>query len=48
MTDWLTDWLQMGGLSYLHFIRDLSKRVDTEWDKVKADLHTIRAALLSR
>ncbi len=38
----------MGGLSYLEFMRDLSKRVDSEWDSVKADLHTIRASLLSR
>lgn len=27
---------QMGGLSYLVFIRGLLKRVDTEWDAVKA------------
>ncbi len=39
---------QMGGYSYLEFIRTLSKRVDTEWDKVKADLERIRQALLSR
>jgi len=29
-------------------MRSLSKRVDSEWDSVKADLQTIRAALLSR
>lgn len=39
---------QMGGLTYLEFMRTLSKRVDSDWDSVKADLHAIRAALLSR
>lgn len=38
----------MGGITYLEFIRTLTKRVDTEWDSVKADLHTIRSALLAR
>ncbi|KAF5843319.1 Metalloenzyme, LuxS/M16 peptidase-like protein [Dunaliella salina] len=46
MAGWMSE--QMGGLSYLEFMRNLSKRVDSEWDSVKADLHTIRAALLSR
>lgn len=39
---------QMSGLSYLEFIRGLAKRVEGEWDSVKADLEAIRAALLSR
>eukprot|EP00983_Pelagomonas_calceolata_P135182 1162133-Pelagomonas_calceolata.AAC.5 len=46
LAGWMSE--QMGGLSYLEFMRNLSKRVDSEWDSVKADLHTIRAALLSR
>ncbi len=40
--------MQMGGLSFLEYIRQLSKRVDSEWDAVRADLETIRQALLSR
>ena len=41
-------WAQeaMGGLSYLVFIRELVARVDGDWDGVKADLESIRAALL--
>ena len=41
-------WAQeaMGGLSYLNFIRKLVARVDSDWDGVKADLESIRAALL--
>lgn len=38
----------MGGLSYLEFIRGLVKRVEGEWDSVKADLEAIRSALLHR
>ena len=30
---WVSE--QMGGLSYLNFIRQLLKRVDSEWDSVK-------------
>lgn len=30
---WVSE--QMGGLSYLIFIRQLLKRVDSEWDSVK-------------
>lgn len=41
-------WAQeaMGGLSYLNYIRELVARVDGDWDGVKADLESIRAALL--
>lgn len=41
-------WAQeaMGGLSYLDFIRKLVARVDEDWEGVKADLESIRAALL--
>lgn len=40
--------MQMGGYTYLEFIRGLSKRVEGEWDAVRADLEAIRTALLSR
>jgi len=43
---WISE--QMGGLSYLEYIRGLAKRVEGEWDAVRADLLAIRAALLSR
>ena len=41
-------WAQeaMGGLSYLGFIRELVARVDGDWEGVRADLESIRAALL--
>lgn len=38
----------MGGLSYLEFIRGLAKRVESDWEGVKSDLHAIRDALLAR
>lgn len=39
---------QMGGLSYLFYLRELVKRVDADWPSVQADLESIRAALLGR
>ncbi|KAI8467060.1 MAG: peptidase M16C associated-domain-containing protein [Monoraphidium minutum] len=39
---------QMGGLSYLEFIRGLAKRVEADWDGVKADLERIRSLLLQQ
>jgi len=39
---------QMGGYSYLKFVRELSMRVEDDWDAVVADMEEIRAALLSR
>jgi Zn-dependent M16 (insulinase) family peptidase len=38
----------MGGLAYLDFIRGLAKRVDADWEGVKADLEAIRTAVLCR
>ncbi|KAG2444514.1 hypothetical protein HXX76_001261 [Chlamydomonas incerta] len=40
----------MGGLSYLEYIRQLAKKVESEegWQAVKADLEAIRGALLQR
>lgn len=43
---WMSE--QMGGLSYLEYIRGLVKRVESDWDGVKADLEAIRKALLDR
>ena len=41
-------WAQeaMGGLSYLDYIRELVARVDSDWEGVRRDLESIRAALL--
>lgn len=39
---------QMGGLSYLEYVRGLAKRVESDWDGVRGDLLAIRSALLSR
>lgn len=39
---------QMGGLSYLFYLRELAKRVESDWPSVQADLEAIRAALLGR
>ncbi len=33
---------QTGGLSYLQNIRKLAQRVDSDWEGVRADLHSIR------
>ena len=33
---------QTGGLSYLESIRQLAKRVDDDWEGVRADLQSIR------
>ncbi len=37
----------MGGLEYLFFLRQLAQRIETAWDKVSADLQTIRRQLLT-
>lgn len=39
---WINE--QTGGLSYLHSIRQLVQRVDSDWDSVQADLEAIRCA----
>ncbi|KAK3265333.1 hypothetical protein CYMTET_25974, partial [Cymbomonas tetramitiformis] len=39
---------QMGGLSYLQYVRSLAEKVDEDWDGVLAGLEGIRSALLSR
>lgn len=37
-----------GGLEYIEYIRDLEKRIDSEWDSIEADLKEIRHCLLTR
>jgi Zn-dependent M16 (insulinase) family peptidase len=37
----------MGGVAQLEFLRDLAKRLDTDWDQVAAALESIRAKLLA-
>ena len=44
--DWIGE--QVGGVSYYFFLKDLAKRVDADWDGVRADLEAVRAALLNR
>jgi len=43
---WVSE--QMGGLAQLEYLRELTKRVDSDWDGVLADLHTISACLNNR
>lgn len=38
---------RMDGLSALFYIRDLAKRVESDWDAIKADLEEIRSLVLS-
>lgn len=37
----------MGGVEYLMYIRELAKRVEGDWDSIKADLHELRQLVLS-
>ncbi|CAK9212034.1 unnamed protein product [Sphagnum troendelagicum] len=43
---WVSE--QMGGLSYLEYLRDLEKRVDEDWPAVAESLEAIWTALLAR
>ena len=43
---WVSE--QMGGLSYLESLRELAKRIDQDFDAVRADLEEIRSRLLTR
>ena len=45
-SDWAEE--QMGGVSYLFFLRKLVDAVETKWDGVLAALERIRATLLNR
>jgi hypothetical protein len=39
---------QTGGISYIDHLKELSKRVESDWEGVEAELKAIRAALLNR
>ncbi|XP_024540313.1 presequence protease 1, chloroplastic/mitochondrial [Selaginella moellendorffii] len=39
---------KMGGLSYLDYLRELEKQVDTDWPAVQQNLERIRTSFLSR
>jgi hypothetical protein len=43
---WVSE--QMGGVSYLFFLRQLAKDVDSDWPKVQAALEQIRRTLVNR
>ncbi|KAG2315907.1 hypothetical protein Bca52824_019029 [Brassica carinata] len=43
---WMSE--QMGGLSYLEFLRTLEKKVDEDWEGISSSLEEIRRSLLAR
>ncbi|KZV37449.1 presequence protease 1, chloroplastic/mitochondrial-like [Dorcoceras hygrometricum] len=43
---WISE--QMGGLSYLEFLRTLERRVDEDWSEISASLEEIRKTLISK
>uniref|UniRef100_A0A6J1C5I7 Presequence protease 1, chloroplastic/mitochondrial-like n=1 Tax=Momordica charantia TaxID=3673 RepID=A0A6J1C5I7_MOMCH len=43
---WISE--QMGGLSYLEFLRTLEEKVDSNWAEISSSLEEIRQSLLSR
>ncbi|XP_078441624.1 presequence protease 1 [Wolffia australiana] len=43
---WISE--QLGGISYLEFLRNLERRVDEEWSEISSSLESIRGSLLSR
>ncbi len=44
--DWASE--QMGGISYLFFLRELIHRIETDWPSVLSDLEEIRQILVNR
>jgi Zn-dependent M16 (insulinase) family peptidase len=44
--DWASE--QMSGISYLSFLRNLSERIETDWEGVRGTFEAIRTALFSR
>lgn len=44
--DWAAE--EMHGVSYLFFLRELSRRIDKDWDTVLSDLEEVRKTLVSR
>ncbi|KAG5405951.1 hypothetical protein IGI04_012070 [Brassica rapa subsp. trilocularis] len=43
---WMSE--QMGGLSYLEFLRTLEKKVDEDWEGISSSLEEIRRSLLAK
>ncbi|KAJ4897820.1 hypothetical protein Rs2_24614 [Raphanus sativus] len=43
---WMSE--QMGGLSYLEFLRTLEKKVDEDWEGISSSLDEIRRSLLAK
>ncbi|XP_057534490.1 presequence protease 1, chloroplastic/mitochondrial [Amaranthus tricolor] len=43
---WMSE--QMGGISYLEFLRALEEKVDQDWEGISSSLEEIRKSLLSR
>ncbi|XP_038707090.1 presequence protease 2, chloroplastic/mitochondrial-like [Tripterygium wilfordii] len=43
---WISE--QMGGVSYLEFLRTLEDKVEQDWDEISSSLEEIRKSLLSR
>ncbi|KAI7736758.1 hypothetical protein M8C21_012633 [Ambrosia artemisiifolia] len=39
---------QMGGISYLEFLKDLEKKIEENWSEISTSLEEIRGALLSK
>ena len=44
--DWVSE--QMGGVSYLFFLRDLVKKIETDWPAVRDTLESMRQLLVNR
>jgi len=45
-SDWVNE--QLNGISYLRYLRALQKRVEQDWDQVKADLERLHQCVISR
>jgi Peptidase M16C associated len=45
VSGWVNE--QMAGLEHLFYVRELAKRVDSEWDAIKADMQALRACVLA-
>lgn len=43
---WIAE--QMGGISYLEFLKDLEGKIEQEWDEISMSLEEIRKTLLSK
>ncbi|PWA88258.1 metalloenzyme, LuxS/M16 peptidase-like protein [Artemisia annua] len=43
---WIAE--QMGGISYLEFLKDLEEKIDEQWNEISMSLEEIRGALLSK